>query len=240
MRAMDLRQVGTTDMEAADFRVPWRVRDTLAGLAVVLAATFLAVVLAKVSDGSTLSDGSALVPVVLLLLQLLTVSAVWVFGIRRYGSSWKSLGLVKARGKWAYALAGAALLASLFLGGVYTSLAMAADLDSLIPPPIPSDALGAGLVRLSNIAVIGLVGPLAEEIFFRGFMLAAMVNTMGALRGAAAGSALFAISHGDVGVMVPAFMSGLLLSWLYLKTRSVGPPFTAHMVQNLLALSLAA
>lgn len=238
---MDLRQVGTIDAVAREFPISWKIRDTLAGLAVILVATILAAnFLAAVRDGAALKEGSALIPVVFLLLQLLTFAAVWFFGIRKYGGSWTSMGLVRAQGKWAYPLAGAALFGSLFLTGVYASLAMAADLDSLIPPPIPSDALGTGLVRLSNVAVIGLIGPLAEEIFFRGFMLAAMVNTLGVLRGVIAGSALFAISHGDIGVVVPAFMSGLLLSWLYLKTRSVGPPFTAHMVQNLLALSLAA
>ena len=238
---MDLREVDTTDAVATEFRVPWKVRDALAGLAVVLVATILAAnFLAAIRDGAAIREGSALIPVVFLLLLLLTVWAAWFFGIRKYGAAWTSMGLIGAQGKWAYPLAVAALLGSLFLTGVYASLVIAADLESLIPPPLPSDALGSGLVRLSNVAVIGLIGPLAEEIFFRGFMLAAMVNTLGVLRGVIAGSALFAISHGDIGVVVPAFMSGLLLSLLYLKTRSLGPPFMAHMLQNLLALSLAA
>ena len=35
-----------------------------------------------------------------------------------------------------------------------------------------------------------------------------------------------------VGVLIPAFVSGLLLSWLYVKTRSIVPPIIAHAAQN--------
>ena len=41
-----------------------------------------------------------------------------------------------------------------------------------------------------------------------------------------------------VGVLVPAFVSGLILSWLYLKTGSIVPPVIAHAAQNLLVLAV--
>jgi len=88
--------------------------------------------------------------------------------------------------------------------------------------------------------VIGVAAPFAEEVFFRGFMLAAFVNALGVLRGSLVGSAVFALSHGNIALLAPTFVSGLFLAWLYLTTRSLGPSFAAHAVQNLLALSLAA
>ena len=52
--------------------------------------------------------------------------------------------------------------------------------------------------------------------------------------------AIFAASHGNVSILVPVFVSCLILSWLYLKTRSQIPSFTAHAAQNILALSVVA
>ena len=90
---MDLREVGTTDAVATEFRVPWKVRDALAGLAVVLVATILAAnFLAAIRDGAAIREGSALIPIVFLLLLLLTVWAAWFFGIRKYGAAWTSIG----------------------------------------------------------------------------------------------------------------------------------------------------
>jgi membrane protease YdiL (CAAX protease family) len=38
--------------------------------------------------------------------------------------------------------------------------------------------------------------------------------------------------------VIPLFVTGLLLSWLYLRTGSIWPPFAAHAAQNLLALAV--
>jgi membrane protease YdiL (CAAX protease family) len=51
-------------------------------------------------------------------------------------------------------------------------------------------------------------------------------------------SALFAAAHLSVGAAVPAFVSGMLLAWLYLRTRSIWPPVTAHALQNFIAVSV--
>ena len=109
-------------------------------------------------------------------------------------------------------------------------------------PSATADSVGTsgrGTRAVANFMVIGVAAPFTEEIFFRAFMLAALVNALGTLRGAVAGSAVFAVSHGNIAILVPTFVSGLLLSWLYITTRSVGPPFIAHAAQNLLALSVA-
>ena len=50
-------------------------------------------------------------------------------------------------------------------------------------------------------------------------------------------SAVFAAAHASLAVVLPLFVIGLLLSWLYLRTGSIWPPFAAHAAQNLLALA---
>ena len=174
----------------------------------------------------------------LVAMQILLLVAVWRFGIKRYRVSWQAIGFTQPRARWSLLLPWLALALSLVFGGFYAAFVNAMGLDSLIPPTLPSSALGEGPYRLSNIVVIGAIGPLAEEVFFRGFLLAALVQGLGLAKGVLLGSAIFALSHPVLGVMLPVFVSGLLLSWLYLKTQSIWPPFTAHAAQNLIAMAM--
>ena len=211
------------------------------GLALVLVSTVLAAnLLHLVQGGSVLQSGSALIPVVLMTLQLLMLAAVWYFVMRKHAAPFPALGMVRPRGRWALAWPWVALSGSLLFGALYVGAVTAGGAEFLLPPALPLESLGEGPVRWANFTIIGVAAPFAEEVFFRAFMLAAFVNGLGVFRGAVAGSAVFAVSHGDIAILVPTFVSGLFLSWLYLKTRSLGPPFTAHAAQNLLALSVAA
>ena len=219
--------------------VPWNVRDALQGIALVAAGSFIIVVVfdrLKAETGP--ENATLLVPLALALLPGLLVLAAWGFGIRRYRAPWRSLGFRPSNGQWGMVLPLPALLLSLSAGGIYAAAIQALGFDSLLPPALPAGVLGEGLHRALNTVTIGVLGPLAEEIFFRGFLLAALVPSLGPFRAAGVGSIVFAVSHLSVGVIVPFFVSGLLLSWLYLKTRSIWPPFAAHAAQNLIALSL--
>ena len=83
------------------------------------------------------------------------------------------------------------------------------------------------------------MGPLAEEIFFRGFVLSGLAGRWGFLPAAIASSLLFALAHIDPRVMVPIFVIGLFLAWLYHKTGSIWSSFAAHGSWNALALSIS-
>ena len=222
-------------------RVPWTVKDALAGVALVVGATLFIIALVVLARGvGGLERDPLLATLAFAILPGIMVLAVWLFGIRKYRSSWRTLGFVPSRTRMSLLLPWLALLSSLAFGGLYVAIVTAAQIDFLLPPALPQGVLGEGLHRIVNVVIIALVGPLAEEVFFRGFLLAALVQPLGASRAAALASAIFAANHGSPGVMVPVFVSGLLLSWLYLKTRSIWPPFIAHAAQNLIVLSLAA
>ena len=218
---------------------PWGPRGALAGVAMVAGGSVaLLATLAIVFRGTenTLSD--TLVPVVLAVPHLLMVSAVWYLGIRKHRVPWSVVGFSPLKGRLALLIPWPALLGSLVFSGVYVAIVTALGFDFLLPTGVPADILGEGARRLVTIVLIGLAGPLVEELFFRGFILTALVGPMGRLRAAVVASILFAAGHVDLGVMVPFFVSGMLLSWLYLRTRSIWPPFLAHAAQNLLALWL--
>ncbi len=132
------------------------------------------------------------------------------------------------------------LVLSLIAGAVYSGMIAVTGIEALEPPPVPESILGHGPIRVLTIGILVFVGPFAEEVFFRGFLLMAFTQGIGVVPGLIVASGIFAISHGDVAVILPVFASGAILSWLYLKTRSIWPPFLAHLGQNYLAVTFAA
>jgi membrane protease YdiL (CAAX protease family) len=218
---------------------PWGPRGALLGVTMVAggsAALVAALAITFRGAENTLSD--TLAPVVIAVPHLLMVTAVWYLGIRKHRVPWSIVGFRFPQGRLALLIPWSALLGSLVFSGVYVAIVTALGFNFLLPTEVPVDILGEGTRRGVSIALIGIAGPLVEELFFRGFVLTALVGPMGKFRAAAVTSILFAAGHVDLGAMVPFFVSGMLLSWLYLRTRSIWPPFLAHAAQNLLALWL--
>lgn len=155
---------------------------------------------------------------------------------RGRGVSWSALGLrPPVRGGymvWAvlapFAIFGITLLYTLVVQGLgYTHL---------LPPPTPVVLREAeGLQTLFVVGVVVLLAPLAEEVFFRGFLLTGLSPRFTRPGALVLSSALFAVLHGAVGLMVPVFFAGLILGVLFLRSGSLAVPFTAHALQNALA-----
>jgi membrane protease YdiL (CAAX protease family) len=81
--------------------------------------------------------------------------------------------------------------------------------------------------------------PLAEEAFFRGYMLRALTVRYGLAAGLGISSILFALLHllGGVGWdVVPLFVVGVLLGWAYARTGNLLTDITAHAVNNLIGV----
>ena len=221
--------------------VPWTVGEAVFGVAIVAGESILAlVVLGWLASGAEQDVRRALILVALSMLLGLSFLVVWFYAVRLHGAPWRLLGFVPVRRRWVLVFPWLGLALSVTFSALYAAMVSLLGLDYLVPDPVPADALGEGLYRVATIAILGVFGPLAEEVFYRAFLLAALVHPVGALRAALIASAVFAASHGNLSILVPVFVSGLILSWLYLKTRSLIPPFTAHAAQNILALSLAA
>ena len=47
---------------------------------------------------------------------------------------------------------------------------------------------------------------------------------------------LFSVFHFSIGLLVPVFIFGIVLGWLYARTGSIYPSMIAHAVQNVIAL----
>jgi hypothetical protein len=98
---------------------------------------------------------------------------------------------------------------------------------------------GAGPLASAAIMLAGVVfAPIAEEIFFRGFIFQAMSERKGLIRGVVYSSALFAAVHANVAAFLPLAAGAAVLAYSFRRTGTLWAPITAHAVNNLFALAL--
>jgi membrane protease YdiL (CAAX protease family) len=77
--------------------------------------------------------------------------------------------------------------------------------------------------------VVAVFAPVVEEIIFRGIMVERFGAKYGYKSGVLISSLLFGVLHMDI---IGAFVFGLVLSILYLRTRSLLLPFFIHAANN--------
>ncbi|HUH07740.1 MAG TPA: CPBP family intramembrane glutamic endopeptidase [Egibacteraceae bacterium] len=87
------------------------------------------------------------------------------------------------------------------------------------------------------VFVTVLVGPLAEELFFRGVLFQMLRQRIGWARGAWLSGVLFALVHGHWLAILLFIPLGAYLGWLFHRTGSLLTPLAAHVVFNLLGVA---
>lgn len=77
-----------------------------------------------------------------------------------------------------------------------------------------------------------LVGPLAEEIVFRGFFYQGLLQAYGRTKAILTSSAIFAVIHLDPAAMIPTFLLGCALAFVFDRSRSIWPGVILHLLLN--------
>jgi len=85
----------------------------------------------------------------------------------------------------------------------------------------------------------GVLAPIIEEIFLRGFSYSAFKSKWGKRTAIVASSLLFAVAHFDPLGIVQFMVLGVLLAYAYERTGSLPLVVLAHMVNNTVAIALA-
>lgn len=88
----------------------------------------------------------------------------------------------------------------------------------------------AALVLMAVAAV--LVAPVCEEIVFRGFLYPAVKRFTGTWPAAIFSALVFAAAHANLPALLPLFLFGLVLVFLYEKTGSLWAPVAVHFCFN--------
>lgn len=88
---------------------------------------------------------------------------------------------------------------------------------------------------------VGILAPLAEEVIFRGAILRTLLGMMSKKNHWVAiliSAAIFGVAHGNEAQFVNAMLMGLLLGWMYYRTKSLVPGILMHWVNNTMAYIL--
>lgn len=221
------------------FRSPlWPIAVSLgAGIGIVVISYIL---------GADKGDGSAqFLGVPVGIIAATTMSGTFAatglaFSVVRFRAPLSSVGFVRTKGLKPYLFSVGIWLVGLSVLMFWVQLLLWLDVDSLIPPDTAQRALDeAGGSIIVTIILVGMIGPAAEEIFFRGYVLPGLIKRFGVGRSLLLSSFVFGLFHVDPGAIVPTFALGLALGWVYLKTGSIWPAMFAHGLHNTVAVLVA-
>lgn len=88
---------------------------------------------------------------------------------------------------------------------------------------------------ITSLLQVCIVAPAIEEILMRGFVLGGLKNNYGIIAALLISSFLFALLHFNMVQTLSAFVCGVILGLLYIKTNSIFCCITAHCVYNLIS-----
>lgn len=87
-----------------------------------------------------------------------------------------------------------------------------------------------------QLAVLGVLMPLCEELVFRGVVYKRMRYQESYMSAAVYSSLVFAVMHGNLVQILYGFIMGMLFANLYERYGSVKAPIMAHIVVNILSV----
>ncbi len=98
---------------------------------------------------------------------------------------------------------------------------------------------GSGTFRekIPLFLFVVLVGPLGEEIIFRGFIFSSLRRYSGFGTAALISAVIFGMFHFQLSLFIPIAFMGYVFSFVFERTRSIIPSCIAHVAWNLLSFS---
>jgi membrane protease YdiL (CAAX protease family) len=146
---------------------------------------------------------------------------------RWLGRPTEATGLTRFSWRWTGIAVGLIILV-LFFGAALEPLLHAGEKQGLEPDVWRPDRAGAFAF---NALVAATVVPFAEELFFRGLGVRAMLP-VGGLAAVAITALAFGLGHGILAALPVLIPFGLILAWARLRSDSVWPGMVAHGLYN--------
>lgn len=173
------------------------------------------------------------------LLGLILIFFIWCLrGTTGLGENFNRLFEIKTRNEILYVFAINLLFAFLF-----TCLVSGLDLIIGFYDPawmtgmdIDSVDITAGALLLEIIASV-IIAPILEELIFRGVIFNRLKIRVGIIPAMIISSFIFGIGH-QFGGMTSAFLFGICMCILYLKTDNILVPMSVHFINNVVATIL--
>lgn len=223
------------DMSVSDFNIRLRtikIRELAVGIVIsIIISGILMVIFPEIYDNDDLFF--------IILLTLVLLFFIWALrGTNGLNKNFENLFIPNIRNEILYIFAINIIFAfiftcflgwlDLFIGFTDPNWVSGFDIDSV--------DISAGAFLLSAIASI-IFAPLLEELVFRGVLFNRLKIRVGIIPAMIISSFLFAIGH-DFGGMTSAFLFGMCMCILYLKTDNILVPMSVHFINNVVATIL--
>jgi len=169
------------------------------------------------------------------------VAAVFNFVIRRGGQSITSIGLSRDNFLINVRYGTLAYLGLVpILAAVMFTAAFLFKRFNIPVEPQPILYIIRDEKNIVSLVVIGLftslLGPVMEEVFFRGFAYGYLRKKLGVSWGIILSAAFFAFVHGNLASFFPILSLGLVLAYVYEKTGSLVASSAVHIIHNSISL----
>ncbi len=219
-----MEEIKTVPAEAPSRNyVPWTLADTWLGIGMLIVLLVGLAIVAVIFRTRFLLSSLALVLSELVLI----VPVVIIFAWKGYG--WKYLGF--ARFKWSTLVFGF---------GVMIIAYSIIIVHNLILTALNIQTQGGTIMELLDqlgspwtfFFVGGVLAPFVEEIFFRGFLFSGFRQSYGWIKAMLLSSAIFSLSHLEPVALIPTFILGCVLAYVYHRSNSVWPGMILHFLVN--------
>lgn len=181
-----------------------------------------------------------LVAILLFLIQIVIIGIpLYIFTFRKYQACLKDFGFRKIKITTLLKFVGKAylfwIIISVAVTQIFTYIGKEISGYQGQEPVIP--AFGEGtLAILATFVIAVAIAPFIEEIFFRGFILQTLVHKFSSRWGSAITAGLFALFHFQPQSIIPIFLLGIIINWIFLHSRSIWPCIIFHAFNNGMAL----
>lgn len=123
------------------------------------------------------------------------------------------------------------------------TLALGVLLDAAMAPiPMPEwvkkifeEAIGAGWLGFLQVVILA---PIVEEIIFRGVVLEGFLQRYSPTKAILWSAFMFGFIHMNPWQLIGGFGLGVLMGWVYYRTRNLWLPILIHLINNLFAFVL--
>jgi membrane protease YdiL (CAAX protease family) len=209
--------------------LPWTLRDSWLGLGLALPAVLIGTLAVELIQDVRIKDAVALTVYELALV----VPVIAILVARRAG--------VKSLGFRPFTVDNLALGCGLL---VATYMAIIIHNSILLALGVPTQAESMQkLLEMTDspwgIALGGvIVAPLVEEIVFRGFFFQGLRQAYGSKKAILVSSLVFAGMHLQLEALIPTFILGCTLAYVFDKANSIWPGALLHLLVNLLGIGI--
>ena len=178
----------------------------------------------------------------LILFVLVLIPIIWYILVNNYGlekiKSSMRITFENIDTAFLWGVIAAVATFVIFIGISYLLIALGMDVEDLSNVQDIQQYFPSPVILFLLIAI----QPIAEEIFFRGFLLDKIESLAGMNVAIISTALLFGLAHMSYGKIYPVILliiMGIILAYIVIKTKNIYSAITAHIIFNVVGFALS-